>query len=143
MLGSAFPAQEVRDGKGGRDLQAVWVRGPISRRQLGNACPRLPQRGHGSWYFHCSTTNLLGRSERTRRGGFASRAAARRAMDAFLARSREDQAGEGWSMERWLRYWLSTRTSIRPTTRLHYSRDIERFLCQGRVKTDPQTTAES
>ncbi|MGH3738671.1 MAG: hypothetical protein ACRDT6_24165 [Micromonosporaceae bacterium] len=31
-------------------------------------------------------------------------------------------------MEQWLRYWLSTRTSIRPTTRLHYTRDVERYL---------------
>ncbi|WP_433221715.1 hypothetical protein ACQP00_21430 [Dactylosporangium sp. CS-047395] len=31
-------------------------------------------------------------------------------------------------MERWLRYWLSSRTSIRPTTKLHYTRDIKRVL---------------
>jgi site-specific recombinase XerD len=31
-------------------------------------------------------------------------------------------------MERWLRYWPSSRTSIRPTTRLHYTRDVEQFL---------------
>jgi Transposase IS116/IS110/IS902 family len=29
---------------------------------------------------------------------------------------------------RWLRYWLSTRTAIRPTTRLHYTRDVEQVL---------------
>jgi integrase len=31
-------------------------------------------------------------------------------------------------VERWLRYWLSNRTAIRPTTRLHYTRDVERVL---------------
>jgi integrase len=36
------------------------------RRRLEQSCPRLLERGHGSWYFHCSATNLLGRRERAR-----------------------------------------------------------------------------
>ncbi|SCE96086.1 Phage integrase family protein [Micromonospora echinospora] len=43
-----------------------------SRRRLEQSCPRLAERGHGSWYFHCSATNLLGRRERVRRGGYAT-----------------------------------------------------------------------
>ena len=101
---------------------------PTSRRQLGKGCPRLAERGHGSWFFHCSVTNLLGRPERVRRGGYQSQAAAQRARDEFLAQSREERTADAWSMQRWLRYWLSTRTSIRPTTKLHYTRDVERFL---------------
>lgn len=31
-------------------------------------------------------------------------------------------------MERWLRHWLSTRTRLRPTTLLHYTRDVEQVL---------------
>ena len=49
-------------------------------RRLEQSCPRLDERRHGTWYFHCSATNLLGRSERVRRGGFPSQSA-RRARD--------------------------------------------------------------
>ncbi len=97
-------------------------------RRLDKACPRLAERGHGTWYFHCSATNLLGRSERVRRGGYPSQAAARRAREEWLARTGEERTAGSWTVERWLRYWLSTRTSIRPTTRLHYTRDVEHLL---------------
>ncbi|MEO3780800.1 hypothetical protein ABGB16_29105 [Micromonospora sp. B11E3] len=101
---------------------------PATGRTLGKSCPRLPEPDHGSWYFHCSTRNLLGQAERVRRGGYASEAAARQARDELLILSREQQAGWSWTVTRWLRYWLSTRTRIRPTTRMHYTRDVERFL---------------
>ena len=97
-------------------------------RRLEKACSRLVARGHGSWYFHASATNLLGRSERVRRGGFASQAAARQARDEWLATTGEERTAWSWTVERWLRYWLSTRTAIRPTTKLHYTRDVERVL---------------
>jgi hypothetical protein len=99
-----------------------------SGRQLGRTCPQLAQNGHGSWYFHVSITNLIGRRERVRRGGDPTRAAARQARDETLGRSREDQTSHAWTLERWLRYWLSTRVAIRPTTRLSHTHYIERFL---------------
>jgi hypothetical protein len=39
------------------------------RPRMEKSCPRLGGPGHGTWYFHCSATNVLGRSERVRRGG--------------------------------------------------------------------------
>ncbi|MBV8996262.1 MAG: hypothetical protein JO287_21735 [Pseudonocardiales bacterium] len=101
---------------------------PASGRQLGRTCLQLAQGGHGSWYFHVSVTNLMGRHERVRRGGYPTRAAARHARDEALGRSPQDQTGHAWSLERWLRYWLSTRVGIRPTTRLSHTHYIERFL---------------
>ena len=98
------------------------------RRRLEQSCPRLSERGHGTWYFHCSATNLLGRRERARRGGYPSQNAARQARDEFLASSAADRTAEGWTVERWLRHWLDTRTSIRPTTRFHYTRDVDTVL---------------
>jgi integrase len=97
-------------------------------RRLNKNCPRLAERGHGTWTFHASATNLLGRCERVRRGGFQSQAAARRARNEWLAATGADRTARSWTVERWLRYWLSTRTNLRPTTRLHYSRDAERVL---------------
>jgi hypothetical protein len=103
-------------------------RDAATRQRLEKACPRLAEPGHGSWYFHASAMDLLGRSERVRRGGYPSQAAARRARDEWLATTGADRTARWWTVERWLRYWLSTRTAIRPTTRLHYTRDVERVL---------------
>lgn len=94
----------------------------------GGHCSRLNDRGHGSWYFHCSTTNILGRPQRVRRGGFPSQAAARRARDELLTMSSERRTAQSWTVARWLEHWLQTRTRLRPTTKLLYTRDIERFL---------------
>jgi hypothetical protein len=71
---------------------------------------------------------MLGRSERVRRGGFPSHAAARRARDAWLAATTAQRTAGGWTVARWLRHWLQQHTTIRPTTRLHYTRDVERML---------------
>jgi hypothetical protein len=66
-----------------------------SGRPLGKSCPRLAQGRHGSWYFHVSVTNLMGRRERVRRGGYPTRAAARQARDEVLGQSREGQTSHG------------------------------------------------
>ncbi len=50
----------------------------------------------GSWYFHCSTRNLLGQAERVRRDGYASEAAARQARDATILR-------KAHTLKKWLR----------------------------------------
>jgi len=63
-----------------------------------------------------------------RQGGYPTRATARHARDEALGHSREDQTSQAWTLERWLRYWLSTRIGIRPTTRLSHMHHIERFL---------------
>ena len=55
-----------------------------SGRRFGRTCPQLAEVGYGSWYFHVSVTNLMGRRERVRRGGYPTRAAARHARDAAL-----------------------------------------------------------
>lgn len=89
------------------------------RRRLERSCPRLRERGHGTWYFHCSARNLLGRCERVRRGGYPSQAAARHARDEWLTGAQADRTAQGWTVEQWLRHWLDNRTKIRPTTRIH------------------------
>jgi hypothetical protein len=76
-------------------------------RRLNKNCPRLAERGHGTWTFHTSATNLLGRCERVRRSGFPSQAAARRARDEWLAATGADRTARSWTVERWLRYWMA------------------------------------
>jgi len=89
---------------------------PGTRRRLGRRCPRLFERGHGSWYFHRSVTTMFGGRERVRRGGYPTRRAAEVARDELLERSRVDRATQTWTVARWLRHWLTTRASIRPST---------------------------
>src|SRR6266568_1532833 len=103
-------------------------RNPVNGRRLDRSCPRLDERDHGTWYFACSAPNVFGRAERMRRGGYPSQAAARQARNEWLAQSDEARTGRAWTVERWLRYWLSTRVSIRPTTRLSHAGYIEQFL---------------
>jgi hypothetical protein len=74
------------------------------RQRLEQNCPRLAERGHDSWYFQCSAPNLFGRSERIRRDGFSSQAAARQAREECLADSAARRCGDGWTVERWVRH---------------------------------------
>jgi hypothetical protein len=83
-----------------------------NRRRLEQSCPRLTERSHGTWYFHCSATNVLGRSERVRRGGYGSQAAARAVRDDYLADRAARRTGDGWTVARWLRHWLDSMTRI-------------------------------
>jgi hypothetical protein len=103
-------------------------RDPHTRKRLEKACPRLGERGHGSWYFECTVSTMAGRRERARRGGFATRAAAVEARDALLSRSAEESTTVLWTVARWLRFWLSTRTSIRPSTLRSYAEHVETHL---------------
>jgi hypothetical protein len=56
-----------------------------SGRQLGGPCPRLPRRGHGSWYLAAELqAGSDGRRRRVRLGGYPTRPDA----EAMLARLR-------------------------------------------------------
>jgi integrase len=101
---------------------------PGTRRRLGRRCLRLSERGHGSWYFHCSVTTIFGRRERVRRGGYGTRREAEAARDELLERSRAERTSATWTVARWLRYWLSTRTRIRPSTLRSYTEHVDRHL---------------
>src|SRR2546429_210904 len=114
------------------DIGAVFkrcgCRNPETGKRLDRSCPRLGEQDHGTWYFACSAPNVFGRAERVRRGGYPSRSAAVQAQDEWLSQSDEARTGRAWTVARWLRYWLSTRVSIRPTTRLSHAGYIEQFL---------------
>jgi integrase len=111
-------------------------RHPQTGRTLDSACPSLSERGHGSWYFDCPVATVGGRRDRVRRGGYLTRRDAAAARDALLHRSAEDRGVEAWTVARWLRYWLTTRTSIRPSTLRSYTEHVEHHLIPhlGRVR---------
>ena len=112
----------------GQVFKRCGCRQPQTGRPLASGCPRLTQRGHGSWYFDCAVPSPTGRRERIRRGGYATRRDAAAARDAILDRSSGVGAVETWTVARWLRYWLSTRTSLRPTTLRSYTTHVEVHL---------------
>jgi len=113
-------------------------------RRLGRHCAGLGERQHGSWCFHCSVTDLWGRRVRIRRGGYASKAAACRARDELLGQSCSQTTAQSWTVAHWLRYWLGTRRSIRPSTLLFYTQYVERYLIPhlGRIRLADLTTRD-
>jgi Arm DNA-binding domain len=111
-------------------------RDPRTRKRLEQSCPRLAERRHGSWSFHCSVATMFGQRERVRRGGYATRRDAEAARDELLERSRAERTTQTWTVARWLRHWLSTRCSIRPSTLRSYTDHVERHLIPypGRIR---------
>jgi integrase-like protein len=97
-------------------------------RQLAGRCPYLADPGHGSWYYAVQVTTVARRKARYRRGGFATREAAVAARQATLDGPADVAAAGAWTVARWLRYWLCTRTSIRPTTLRSYTQHVEDHL---------------
>ncbi len=103
-------------------------RDPESKKPLEKACSRLGERGHWTWYFECTVSTMVGRRERARRDGFPTKATAIEARDVLLSRSREESTTVLWSVGKWLRFWLSTRTSIRPSTLRSYTEHVDSVL---------------
>jgi len=123
----------------GCGVQAVWLSGSAVGASAGGRVPAVGQagsRGHGSGYFDCSVPTVLAGPERVRRGGFPFRRAAEAACAELVARSAEDATAETWTVGRWLVSWLSTRTSMRPTTLRSYTEHVQRHLIPylGRIR---------
>jgi hypothetical protein len=76
-------------------------------------------------YFECAVATVRGRRERVRCGGYLTRREAVAARDALVNRSADDRGIEAWTVGRWLRYWLTTRTSIRPSTLRSYTEHVD------------------
>jgi hypothetical protein len=97
-------------------------------RRLGAQCPRLDQRGHGSWYFAMELpADPDGRRQQLRRGGFRTRAAAEAAR-AYLLGADTD-CGRGLvTVGQWLDLWLPTRQTLSTSTRRIYAQHIHDYL---------------
>jgi hypothetical protein len=115
-------------GSNGGVFKRCGCRDPRSGRLLGTGCPALAERGHGSWYFDCAVAGLQERRERIRRGGYPTRREAVAARDALVRPRADGQATQMWTVTRWLRYWLTSRTSIRPSTLRSYQHHVDYYL---------------
>ena len=87
-------------------------------------CPRLAQRGHGSWYACLELpAGLDGRRRRLRRGGFSTRQAARAALAGWLLPPRPTL-----TTGQWLTAWLDSRAVLRASTVRAYESHVRLYL---------------
>jgi integrase len=141
--GRAWRLEVEMDSSGGV-FKRCGCRDSRSGRLLGTACPTLGQRGHGSWYFDCAVAELQERRERVRRGGYPTRREAIAARDALTGAGRDGRAADEFTVARWLRYWLTSRTSIRPSTPRSYHHHVDAYLIPhlGRLQLDELTSRQ-
>src|SRR5581483_1664635 len=93
-------------------------------RQLGNRCPALRRRDHGTWYL---TTPATASRPRTRRGGYPTQAAARAALTHLTTGTGVEE--RGLTVAQWLADWLDqAEHRLRPTTVRGYRKHHEQYL---------------
>jgi len=105
--------------------------------QLGGACPRLGKPGHGSWSFEVRV-GPPGARRRIRRGGYDTPAQARQELKAFRRRDVTGRLAGSWTTGAWLQEWLTSRQSLRATTRRSYESHVRLYILPalGRIPLD-------
>ena len=91
---------------GGTTFKRCSCRDPDTGALLGPICPRLRQANHGSWFYRLRA----GRGRQLKKGGFATRADAERALDALrreLEQHDGDQPVDDTTVGQWLEFWLA------------------------------------
>jgi len=118
----------------------------IDGRQLGFSCPRLESEPeHGRWYLAAQIDGVDGLRTRVRKGGFASRADAKRALTEFHALPSAQALARTWTVGGFVTSWLvglEARRSVRPSTLLAYRRVVDGYLVPelGQVRLSKPTT---
>jgi hypothetical protein len=92
--------------------------------RFGSSCPRLGEDGHGSWFFSLELPRRVGGvRHRIRRGGYASREDAVRALERLQV-----TGGRVLTVADWLEIWLTTRARVRDKTLRGYSAHVRLHL---------------
>ena len=92
--------------------------------RLGASCLRLAEDDHGSWFFSLELPRHVGGvRRRIRRGGYASREEAERALGRLQV-----TGGRVLTVADWLEIWLATRAHVRDKTMRGYSAHIRLHL---------------
>jgi hypothetical protein len=98
-------------------------------RALNARCPRLPERGHGTWYFRVEMPpGRDGRRRQLRRGGFSSQQAAKQARDYLCNPVASDPSPATVSTAQWLQLWLDTRLGPGKSTMRSYRQHVHHSL---------------
>jgi len=92
--------------------------------RLGASCPQLAEEGHGSWFFSLELPRHVGGvRRRIRRGGYASREEAERALGRLQV-----TGGRALMVADWLEIWLATRAHVRDKTLRGYTAHVRLHL---------------
>ena len=114
---------------GGSTFKRCGCRDQRTGRQLGQRCPHLRERGHGSWYLAIELSAAPdGRRRRVRLGGYATRAAAQAALGRLGTPGQARGSVAGCTTGQWLVAWLAGRQSLRPSARRSYQHHLDTYL---------------
>ena len=99
-------------------------------KQLGLKCPKLKSRRHGTWGYVLDVPAKPPRKRtQMRRGGFASRKEAQAALDKLKQRLGQGQEiNDRETVGEWLRTWLASKRSVRPSTLRSYRQHVDSYL---------------
>jgi len=105
-----------------------------SGKPLGDACPRLKSRNHGTWYYAADLPPHPGQRRRYKRqGGFATRRDAQAALAELLDQVQKRthlDAGNQTTAE-YLQQWLAGKAKLRSSTRRSYAAHVNLYLIPG------------
>jgi len=99
----------------------------------------LAEDGHGSWYFSVDLRHHAGEGrQRLRRGGYATRRDAERALERLSL-----PGGQVVTVADWLEAWLAGRARVREKTLRGYAAHVHRHLIPhlGRVLASAEAVA--
>jgi integrase len=115
---------------GGSTFKRCGCRDQRTGRQLGQRCPHLGERAHGSWYLAIElSAGPDGRRRRVRLGGYATRAGAQEALGRLGTRGGRARCSvAGGTTGQWLVAWLAGRQSLRPSARRSYQHHLDTYL---------------
>ena len=110
-----------------------------SGKQLGFGCPKLGQKGHGTWSYMVDVQSIDGRRRQMKRGGFRTKSEALNALDEVSALSRTGhQVDDKITVGAWLDLWLAEKVdpsgvsaagrTLRHNTSVSYEQQIRDYL---------------
>jgi integrase len=105
-----------------------------SGKPLGDACPRLKTKNHGTWYYAADLPPHPGQRRRyKRKGGFATRrdaqAAVAELLDLVQKRTYLDVGNQ--TTAEYLEQWLAGKGKLRSSTRRSYAAHVNLYLVPG------------
>lgn len=98
-------------------------------RALCGTCPRLYDRGHGGWYFRLELPHgHNGKRRQLRRGGYASRDAARQARDYLHNPATAEPTAALITVGQWMTLWGDMRIGTQQSTLSSYRQHIRSYI---------------
>ncbi|WJV48859.1 site-specific integrase [Streptomyces flavofungini] len=108
----------------------LLANGRPKKRKIGATCPKLEQKGHGTWYFYFELeAGEGGTRQRVRRGGFAKKDdAKKKAEEIYLQATGGADVMSKTTVGEDLHAWLKRKRNLARTTRHGYEEHIKLYL---------------